>query len=150
MASTPAVGPSPTMRTNNSAQTSSGTERSSTSNQRTPCRTRLPARRIRPDSSREIDSDSVASSVSGIAPNNASVKPAVAMATVCQVAAKSRARNSPECAGGTKLARNCQLAARLCASNKLHGLNSLYTSIGHSTTRKTAAAVTRPRQAGSA
>ncbi|MEG0882189.1 MAG: hypothetical protein RSH52_13085 [Janthinobacterium sp.] len=75
--------------------------------------------------------------------------PAVAMAMVSQLEMATSCKNSSEWAGGTKLARNCQVAARLCASHKIHGLNSACTSIGHSTSSATAVMVRRPRQAGS-
>jgi hypothetical protein len=91
---------------------------------------------MRPVPSREIDRRSVTISVAGMAPSRASARPAVAMATVCQV---SRSSIMPgirrSCAGGRKPARKRPVAPRLCQSNRIQGLNSLVTSIGHSTAR---------------
>lgn len=104
---------------------------------------------MRPLPRREMDRRSVTSRVAGTAPISASVSPAVAMAMVSQVSRSSMARNSASCAGGTKPARKRPVALRLCQSNSSEGLNSLATTIGHSTMRATTAKVTRPRQAGS-
>jgi len=149
MAITPAVGPSPTMRTNSNAHTSSGTLRSSTSKARTQWRRAAASGDTLPLPMREIDKRSVTSRVKGMAPSMASAMPAVAMAMVSQLDTATSCKNSSECAGGTKLAMNCQVAARLCASHKIQGLNSACTSIGHSTMRMIAAPFRRPRQAGS-
>jgi len=104
---------------------------------------------MRPVPRREIDSRSLTISVAGIAPSSASERPAVAMATVCQVSRSTIARKSASTTGCRKPDRKRAVAVRLCASNSSQGLNSLNTSIGHSTTRPMPKAATRPRQAGS-
>ena len=148
MASTPAVGPSPTTRTKTSAHTSSGTLRSTISNQRSSCRSQNGPRAMRPDSA-ETDSTRVETSASGTASTSANVKPAVAMATVRQASRATIARNSAECAGGRKLARNWPVTARLRGSNSPAGRNSVATSSGHSSTAAAASQPSRPSQAGS-
>ena len=149
IASTPAVGPRPTMRTNSSAHTSSGTERRIIRIQRRPWRTSAANGCTRPVPRREIDRRSVMTKVAGIATSKASVRPAVAIATVCQVSRSTIARNSGSCAGTRKSSRNIPAARRLCASNSSQGLNSAPASSGYSRTMKIAAQVTRVRHAGS-
>ncbi|MNP06691.1 hypothetical protein D3C76_986860 [compost metagenome] len=103
MASTPAVGPRPTARTNSSAQTISGTLRRKISKPRTGMRTRRdhpPARPLR-DAARS-DRARLARRLVGIASSSAKAMPAVATARVCKVAVYSSWRNSASCAGGQK------------------------------------------------
>ncbi|MEZ5660145.1 MAG: hypothetical protein R3E83_16870 [Burkholderiaceae bacterium] len=104
IASTPAVGPRPTTLTNSSAQTSSGTLRRNTSNQRTPWRTSTLVLCIgRPRA--DCDRRALAIRVSGTEAIHPSSSPAVAVATVIQVACSTRRRNSGEICGGKKVAR---------------------------------------------
>ena len=89
------------------------------------------------------------SSVAGIATSNASVMPAVAIATVCQVSRATSSRNSLPMAGGKNEEINVQVGPRLPSSNSTHGRNSAATSIGHSTTSAAPSQNSRPSQAGS-
>ncbi len=122
--------------------------RSTISVQRTSWRSQNGPRAMRPDSA-ETDSTRVDSSVSGIATTSASVMPAVAIATVRQVSRATIARNSASCAGGQKLPTNCALTFRLSRSTSTHGLNSVATSSGHSSTSAAPVQNTRPSHAGS-
>ena len=130
IASTPAVGPRPTMRTNSSAHTSSGTERSTIRIQRRTWRTTPASGRMRPVPRREIDRRSLMTKVAGMATISASVRPAVAIATVCQVSRSTIARKAGSVSGVRKSRRKPPAARRLCASNSSHGLNSAATSSG--------------------
>ena len=148
MASTPAVGPSPTTRTNSSPHTSSGIDRNTTSVQRTSWRQAAGHRPIGVASALS-DSREVASSASGTAASHASASPAVAMATVRQVSRSSSARKSASWRGGTKSDTNFQLAPRLRASASVAGLNSVHTSSGQANTAATSSSDTRRSTAGS-
>ncbi len=148
MASTPAVGPRPTTRTNTSAHTSSGTLRNTISSQRTNCRNQNGPRAIRPDSA-EIESRRTDISASGIATTNASVTPAVAMATVRQVSRAIMLKNSALTTNGQKVAMNWRLILRLSGSRKIQGLNSVATMSGHSSTAPRVSQNTRAVHAGS-
>ena len=148
MASTPAVGPRPTTRTNTSAQTSSGTLRNRMSSQRTPWRTMKGSACMRPGNA-ETESALVDISVSGIATSNASAMPAVAMATVRQHSRATNSRNSPSIFGGEKSLRKRRVDFSVSGSNSVHGLNSVRTSAGASRTNATQSQKTRDIQAGS-
>jgi len=148
MASTPAVGPNPTTRTNTSAQTSSGTERSTTVHPRTACLSHAGPRAMRPPTAL-TDSRSVIASASGSAIRPASAMPAVAIATVRQVSRASNARNSASWRSGTNCARKRPVTRRLRASNSVHGWNSASTSSGHSTTTAASTPNMRRDSAGS-
>ena len=102
MASTPAVGPKPTTRTNTSAQINSGMLRSKIKVARTHQRNTAGQRSMRPDKV-EIDNTLVASKLKGTANKSASVTPAVAMATVRQVSRTIICRNSASYTSGQKL-----------------------------------------------
>jgi hypothetical protein len=148
MASTPAVGPRPTTRTNTSAHTSSGMLRNTISSQRTAWRSQNGPRAMRPDRA-EMDSTRVLTSVSGMATTRASVTPAVAMATVRQVSRTTMRTNSASCASGQKLPRNCPVTFRLSGSSRIQGLNSVATPSGHSSTSMASIQKRRLCQAGS-
>ncbi|MNN43171.1 hypothetical protein D3C81_1573940 [compost metagenome] len=150
MASTPAVGPRPTARTNNSAQTISGMLRSTISSRRTGQRRAFDHQRGRPPrASADTDSTRVASSAQGTASSQASAMPAVAMARVSRVARPSRARNSPSCAGGQKAARKLPMVAALPGSNSTARFSSLSCRPGHSRARASTLSSRRGRAAGS-
>ena len=148
MASTPAVGPSPTTRTNTSAHTSSGMLRRMISSQRTAWRSTKGSACMRPVSA-EIDSALVDSSVSGIATSSASAMPAVAMATVRQASRATIHRNSPSIFGGKKSARKRRVDFSVSGSNRVQGLNSVTTSAGASSTSAAQNQNSRGSQAGS-
>jgi hypothetical protein len=97
----------------------------------------------------ETDSTRVHTRVSGTATTSASVRPAVAMATVRQVSRATIARNSHPSTGGRKLARKSPVTLRFWASKRIQGLNSVATISGHSSTRPAPVQKTRPSQAGS-
>jgi hypothetical protein len=134
MASTPAVGPRPTTRTNTSAHTSSGTLRSTIATPRTALRSSEGVHAMEPPSA-ETERFRTLASASGTAISQASVRPAVAMATVRQVSRATRARNSTPWAGGRNPARKPAATLALWASKNTQGLNSVATSSGHSSTK---------------
>ena len=148
MANTPAAGPKPTTRTKTRAQISSGMLRKKMSSQRTSCRTQEGRKCIRPDSA-DIDRIRVETIVKGIAKIIASVKPAVAMATVRHVSFTTSTRNSEPSAGGKKSAKKRMLTLRLSGSKKIQGLNSVATSAGMSKAKAAIAQKTRLSHAGS-
>ena len=148
IASTPAVGPRPTTRTNSSAHTSSGTERSSTAVQRSAWRSAACGAPMR-EASALTDSRADAPIASGTAISQAIASPAVAMATVRQVSRASRPRNSASARGGTNCARKRPVDRRLRSSSSCQGLNSVSTNSGHSSTARPSSSVQRRSSAGS-
>lgn len=148
MASTPEVGPSPTTRTNTSAQTSSGMLRRIASSRRTPWRSQNGPAAMRPESA-EMDRPLEASSASGTASSRPRKTPVVAIATVRQLSWATSVRKSRSCAGGQKSARKRPLSCRLSGCQSSQGRNSVATSSGHSSTGSASRSATRPGQAGS-
>ncbi|MNI49962.1 hypothetical protein D3C73_1046010 [compost metagenome] len=116
MASTPAVGPRPTARTNSKAQTISGTLRRKISNPRTGQRNNRPKALGRPlREAADNESARLASRLAGMANSKARAMPAVAMARVCNVACHSNWRNSSPWAGGQKAETNRPISLWLSA-----------------------------------
>ena len=148
MAMTPAVGPKPTTRTKISAQISSGTLRSTTINQRRSVRNMVGSLSIFPVNA-DTDKTLTESNASGIASTNAITMPAVAMATVRQVSLATSSKNSPSILGGKKSLKNFKVGFKLLASKSVQTLNSVSTSMGHSSTPTASSQKTRADQAGS-
>src|SRR5574343_802693 len=148
MASTPAVGPRPTTRTNTSAQISSGMLRSTISVARTSQRSTAGQRSMRPDKA-DNDKTRVAKRLKGTASTSASVTPAVAMATVRQVSRTTMSMNSALWISGQKVDKNCAVTFRFSGSHSTHKRNSVATANGHNSTKARLSQNTRWKKAGS-
>ena len=150
IASTPAVGPSPTARTNSSAQTISGTLRRKINSPRTGILSRRDQAPERPPrEAARNDKARLASRLAGTASSSASTIPAVATANVCRVASYSSSRNSPSCAGGQKALVKLAICWRFSACSSTPGFSSLNCAPGHSRASATRATNRRGTNAGS-
>ncbi len=150
MASTPAVGPRPTARTNSNAQTISGMLRSTISRPRTGQRRAWVHQAGRPPRlSAESDSARVARRAQGMAMASARVMPAVAMARVSSVACQSRARKSPPCSGGQKAETKLPMVSALLPSNSTPMSSSLNRRPGQSSATASSVSSRREVAAGS-
>ncbi|MNF38298.1 hypothetical protein D3C84_192420 [compost metagenome] len=150
MASTPAVGPRPTARTNSRAQTISGTLRRTISRPRTGQRSACAHQAGRPPRcSADSDSARLASRAPGMAISRARAMPAVAMARVSRVARPSNRRNSRSCASGQKSARKRPILAAFCSSNSSARFSSLSARPGHNSSTASRVRARRGRAAGS-
>ncbi|PAV93373.1 hypothetical protein WR25_15967 [Diploscapter pachys] len=150
MASTPAVGPRPTARTNNSAQTISGTLRRKISRPRTGRRAARDHGPRRPalEAARK-DNARLASRLAGTASSSARLMPAVATARVCTVAVSSKSRNPASWAGGQNALTKPAICWRFSACNSTPGSSSLRRRPGHSNARHNRVNSTRGMAAGS-
>lgn len=150
IASTPAVGPRPTARTNSRAQTISGTLRRKISNPRTGQRNSRPSVLGRPlREAADNDSARLANKLAGTANSKARAIPAVAMASVCRVACHSNWRNSSPWAGGQKAETNRPISLWLSALSSTPRSSSLKWIPGHSRASANRLSSRRGRVAGS-
>ena len=150
IASTPAVGPRPTARTNSKAQTISGTLRSTISRPRTGQRRACAHQAGLPPRARAlIDRARLARRAKGMANSQANAMPAVAMARVCKVAWASSSRKSRSWAGGQKPLTNWPMLRRLSGATSTARFSSLNCKPGHSRASASTVRSKRGRAAGS-
>jgi hypothetical protein len=143
MASTPAVGPSPTTRTKTSAHTSSGMLRSTMSSQRTAWRSQNGPRAMRPDSA-DTDSTRVDSSVSGNRQHQRQRHAGGGDGHRAPGLARHHAPGTRRAStGGQKLPMNCALIAG-CRLQQHPGLELGGHPSGHSSTSAAPVQKTRP------